>query len=40
MNLGVLLLYCNDNPRVTTFTRNWAEAAVKTVADLRQGIPA
>lgn len=33
MNLGVLLLYCNDNPRVTTFTRNWAEAAVKTVAD-------
>jgi hypothetical protein len=33
VNLGVLLLYCNDNPRVTTFTRNWAEAAVQSVAD-------
>jgi hypothetical protein len=33
VNLGVLLLYCNDNPRVTTFTRAWAEAAVQSVAD-------
>ena len=33
MNLGVLLLYCEDNPRVTAFTRDWAEVAVQSVAD-------
>ena len=33
MKLGVLLLYCKDTPRVSTFSRDWAERAVQEVAD-------
>ncbi len=33
MNLGVLLLSCNDAVRQTSFTRNWAERAIQNVAD-------
>jgi len=32
MNLGVLLLFCKDTARVTTFTRDWAQAAIQNVA--------
>lgn len=33
MNLAVLLLYCNDAPRLSTFTRAWAERAVQVSAN-------
>jgi hypothetical protein len=33
INVGVLLLFCNDNPRVTTFSREWAERALKVTQD-------
>ena len=32
MNLGVLLLYCQEG-RGTSFTREWAEGAIGRVAD-------
>jgi hypothetical protein len=33
MNVAVLLFYCNDNPRETGFTRDWAEKAVQVTGD-------
>ena len=30
--VGVFLLFCNDNPRVTTFSRDWAEKALGVTA--------
>jgi hypothetical protein len=33
MNLAVLLFYCNEAPRLSTFTREWAERAVQVSAD-------
>src|SRR5262245_6186064 len=33
MNLAVLLFYCNEAPRLSTFTREWAERSVQVSAD-------
>lgn len=32
MRMGVLLFWCNDNPRVTSFTKEWAEQALQVTA--------
>lgn len=33
MHVGVLLLYCKDTPRGTTFTAGWAKRALAEVSD-------